>query len=41
MAKRVHDLTAHICTEYGGGERVWTYGKNGDQLRANLEGLPG
>jgi uncharacterized HhH-GPD family protein len=42
MAERVHDLAAHICAEYGGdAERVWTDAKNGDQLRANIEGLPG
>jgi uncharacterized HhH-GPD family protein len=42
MAERVHDLAAHICAEYGGNaERVWTDAKNGDQLRANIEGLPG
>ena len=42
MAERVHDLAAHICAEYGGeAERVWKDAKNGDQLRANLEGLPG
>jgi uncharacterized HhH-GPD family protein len=42
MAERVHDLAAHICAEYGGeAERVWTDAKNGSQLRANLEGLPG
>jgi uncharacterized HhH-GPD family protein len=42
MAERVHDLSVHITAEYGGkAERVWTDAKNGDQLRANLEGLPG
>ena len=42
MAERVHDLAAHICAEYGGeAERVWTDARNGDQLRANIEGLPG
>lgn len=42
MAERVHDLAAHICAEYGGeAERVWTDAKNGDQLRASIEGLPG
>jgi uncharacterized HhH-GPD family protein len=42
MAERVHDLAAHIRDEYGGdAEQVWKGAKNGDQLRANLEGLPG
>ncbi len=42
MAERVHDLAAHVCAEYGGdAERVWTDAKNGEQLRANIEGLPG
>jgi uncharacterized HhH-GPD family protein len=42
MAARVHDLAAHICAEYGGeAERVWKDAKNGNQLRANIEGLPG
>lgn len=42
MAKHVHDLAVHIVEEYGGdAERVWKDAKNGDQLRANLEGLPG
>ena len=42
MAERVHDLSAHVTAEYGGeAERVWKDAKNGDQLRANLEGLPG
>jgi uncharacterized HhH-GPD family protein len=42
MAERVHDLAAHICAEYEGeAERVWEDAKNGDQLRANIEALPG
>ncbi len=42
MAERVHDLSAHVAAEYGGkAERVWTDAKNGEQLRANLEDLPG
>jgi uncharacterized HhH-GPD family protein len=42
MAKRVHELAAHVRDEYGGdAERVWKDAKNGDQLRANLAGLPG
>jgi uncharacterized HhH-GPD family protein len=42
MAKRVHDLAVHIRDEYeGDASRVWTDAADGDQLRANLEGLPG
>ncbi len=42
MATRVHDLAVHIVERYGGeAERVWKDAKNGDQLRANIEGLPG
>ena len=42
MAERVHELSAHIRDEYGGdAEKVWKDAKNGDQLRANIEGLPG
>ena len=42
MAERVRDLSAHIRDDYdGNAARVWTDAKNGDQLRANLEGLPG
>ena len=42
MAERVHDLSVHITAEYGGdAERVWKDAKNGEQLRANIEGLPG
>ncbi len=42
MAERVHDLSAHIRDEYGGdAEQVWKSAKDGKQLRANLEGLPG
>ena len=42
MAERVHDLSAHVRDEYGGdAARVWKDAKNGDQLRANIEGLPG
>ena len=42
MAERVQDLSAHVRDEYGGkAERVWTDAKDGRQLRANLEGLPG
>lgn len=42
MAERVHDLAVHVCDEYGGDPaRVWKDAKNGDRLRANIEGLPG
>jgi uncharacterized HhH-GPD family protein len=42
MATRVHDLAVHVRDEYGGrAERVWTEAGDGDQLRANLAGLPG
>ena len=42
MAKRVHDLAVHIRDEYDGdAARVWTDAADSQQLRANLEGLPG
>ena len=42
MAERVQDLSAHVRDEFGGkAERVWTDPRDGKQLRANLEGLPG
>ena len=42
MAERVHSLSAHIRDDYGGdAARVWTDAKDGAELRANLEGLPG
>jgi uncharacterized HhH-GPD family protein len=42
MAERVHDLAAHVRDEYGGSaERVWTRARDGDELRANISGLPG
>ena len=42
MAKRVHDLAVHIRDEYDGdAARVWTDAADADQLRANLNGLPG
>ena len=42
MAKRVHDLAVHIRDEYDGdAARVWTDAGDTDQLRRNLEGLPG
>src|SRR6201999_426752 len=42
MAKRVHDLAVHIRDEYDGdAARVWTDAADADQLRANLQALPG
>ncbi len=42
MAKRVHDLAVHLRDRYDGdAARVWTDAANSDELRANLEGLPG
>jgi uncharacterized HhH-GPD family protein len=42
MAERVHSLAEHVCAEYGGdAERVWKDAKNGEQLRSNIDGLPG
>jgi uncharacterized HhH-GPD family protein len=42
MAERVHALAVHVRDEYDGhAERVWQEAKSGDQLRANIGGLPG
>ncbi len=42
MARRVHDLAAHVCEQYdGAAERVWTDASNAKALRANIEALPG
>ena len=42
MARRVHDLAAHIAERYDGdAARVWTEASDSAELRANLEGLPG
>jgi uncharacterized HhH-GPD family protein len=42
MAKRVHDLAVHVRDRYDGdAERVWGEAANSDELRANLEALPG
>jgi uncharacterized HhH-GPD family protein len=42
MAKRVHDLAAHVLDRYDGdAARVWTEAGNSDDLRANLAALPG
>lgn len=42
MAARVHNLAVHICDEYDGdAERVWKDAADTDELKANLEALPG
>ncbi len=42
MAKRVHDLAAHIAETYDGdAARVWTDASTSEELKANLEALPG
>jgi uncharacterized HhH-GPD family protein len=42
MAKRVRDLAAHVAERYDGdAARVWTDAASPDELRANLEALPG
>jgi len=42
MAERVHDLAVTVRDDYDGdAARVWKDAKNSDQLRANIEGLPG
>src|SRR5690348_1304917 len=42
MARRVHDLAVHVRDKYDGdAARVWTDAADADQLRANLEELPG
>lgn len=42
MATRVHNLAVHIRDEYeGDAERVWKDAADTDDLKANLEGLPG
>jgi uncharacterized HhH-GPD family protein len=42
MAKRVRDLAAHIAERYDGdAARVWTDADTPEELRANLEALPG
>jgi len=42
MAKRVHDLAACVLERYDGdAERVWSQARNGKELRASIEGLPG
>jgi uncharacterized HhH-GPD family protein len=42
MAKRVHELAAHIVERYDGdAARVWTDARTTEELRANIAGLPG
>jgi uncharacterized HhH-GPD family protein len=42
MAKRVRDLAAHVVERYDGDAgRVWGDARTSDELRANLEALPG
>jgi uncharacterized HhH-GPD family protein len=42
MAKRVHDLAAHVLDRYAGeAERVWTDASDAQELRANIAALPG
>ena len=42
MAKRVQDLAATVCEEYGGqAERVWTEAADGQDLKRRLAALPG
>jgi uncharacterized HhH-GPD family protein len=42
MAQRVHDLAVYVRDTYGGdAARVWKDARDSDELRANLEALPG
>jgi uncharacterized HhH-GPD family protein len=42
MAKRVHELCAHVADEYGGdASRLWAEAADGDDLRRRIEALPG
>jgi uncharacterized HhH-GPD family protein len=42
MAKRVHELATYVRDNYDGdAARVWTDATDGEQLRANIAGLPG
>ena len=42
MAKKVHDLAVHVRDHYDGdAARVWTDAADANELRANLEALPG
>lgn len=42
MAERIHALAEHVRDDYGGdASQVWTGTNGGEQLRANIAGLPG
>lgn len=42
MAKRVQDLAATVCDDYGGrAERVWEEAADGPDLKRRLSALPG
>ena len=42
MAKRVHDLCAHVASEYDGhAERVWTEAADAKDLEKRIRALPG
>ena len=42
MARRVQELAAHVAERYDGdASRVWTEPATAEELRANLEALPG
>jgi uncharacterized HhH-GPD family protein len=42
MAKQVHALAVHVVERYDGdAARVWTTASTSDELRANIDGLPG
>ncbi len=42
MAKRVQELAVHVRDRYdGNAARVWNEAADADELRSNLEGLPG
>ena len=42
MAQRVHDLAQHVLERYDGdAARVWSDAADADELKANLQALPG
>jgi uncharacterized HhH-GPD family protein len=42
MAKQVHALAVHVVDVYeGDAARVWTTASSSDELRANIDALPG